>query len=746
MASAHFVTSCFWLSVSLLLACPVTSLAQVATPPKAPPVAPVRPVEDDYHGTEVTDPYRYMEKQEDPEVQAWFKGQNDFTRSALAAIPGRDRLLARIEELDESVPRVFAERLPGDLYILSKRNPGDEVDRLYVHKGLKGRDELLVDPQKITLSTSIQGKGKNAIAGWAISNDAKYITFGVTPGGAERDNEWHVMEIATGRETGDVIAGVGFFPFLPNWLPDNRSFVYSRLQKLSPGAPASEIMQKVRVYRHVLGRDTEKDEPVFGFEAVPSIAVDPVQYAGAQTQPDTDYALATLGTVAPNPTFYVGSANKIGKEPMEWRKVASPEDRVGQMAVHGGDLYAMTFKNASRYQVIRIDARTLDIASAEVVVPRSDAVVTGIQPALDALYVTLRDGGVGRLLRVPYGPRPKSEEVPLPVQGSVSIVTDPRLSGAQVFMTSWTSTFRDFIYDPATRQMTETGFQAVGPHDRPDDIESVEVKVTSYDGTKVPLSIIHPKGMRLDGTNPTFLKGYGAYGFSYDPYYDPTDVAWYEQGGVQAICHVRGGGEYGEDWHLAGKGATKPNTWKDFIACAQYLIDNKYTSPARLGGEGVSAGGILIGRAITERPDLFAAAIDDVGMSDALRFETSAGGGQNVSEFGSTKTKEGFAALFAMSSYDHVEFKARYPAILLTTGMNDPRVDSWQMGKMTARLQAATASGKPVLLRVDYAGGHAGIGSTQKQRREKQADDWSFLLWQFGVLAFQPRETAKVSQ
>jgi prolyl oligopeptidase len=203
------------------------------------------------------------------------------------------------------------------------------------------------------------------------------------------------------------------------------------------------------------------------------------------------------------------------------------------------------------------------------------------------------------------------------------------------------------------------------------------------------------------------------------------------------VCHVRGGGEYGEEWHLAGKEATKPNTWRDFIACAQYLIDNKYTSPAHLAGEGGSAGGILIGRTITERPDLFGAAIDIVGCSDMLRMETTANGVPNIPEFGSTKSEDGFKTLYAMSAYHHVKDQTAYPAVLLETGYNDPRVDPWQMAKMTAQLQAATASAKPVLLRVEYQGGHGGIGGTEKQLQERLADEWSFLLWQFGVPEFQ---------
>jgi prolyl oligopeptidase len=267
------------------------------------------------------------------------------------------------------------------------------------------------------------------------------------------------------------------------------------------------------------------------------------------------------------------------------------------------------------------------------------------------------------------------------------------------------------------------------------------VKAKSYDGTPVPLSIVYRRGIKLDGSNPAWLNGYGAYGSSSSPYFDPIDLAWFENGGgVYATCHVRGGGEYGEGWHLAGKIATKPNTWKDFIACAQYLIDNKYTTPAHLAGEGGSAGGILIGRTITERPDLLAAAIDVVGMSDTLRSETTQNGETNIPEFGSTKTEEGFKALYAMSSYDHVEDKTPYPAVLLETGMNDPRVAPWEMGKMAARLEAATSSGKPVLLRVDFAGGHGSMGGTKQQVYEKLADEMSFLLWQLGVPDFQPRQ------
>jgi prolyl oligopeptidase len=277
------------------------------------------------------------------------------------------------------------------------------------------------------------------------------------------------------------------------------------------------------------------------------------------------------------------------------------------------------------------------------------------------------------------------------------------------------------------------------PQGKFDDVpgyQAIEVKVKSHDGVEVPLSIICRKDIKLDGTNPTLLGGYGSYGFSESAYFDTTDLAWLERGGVLAVAHVRGGGEGGKEWHLAGQKLTKHNTWKDFIACAEYLIREKYTSPQKLAGQGGSAGGILIGRAITERPDLFAAALIDVGAVDTIRFETTINGPPNVPEFGSISTEDGFKGLLAMSPYQNVKDGTKYPAVLLCHGINDPRVDAWMSAKMCARLQAASASGKPVLFRVDYDAGH-GIGSTKTQRQQMKADQWAFLLWQMGEAGFE---------
>jgi prolyl oligopeptidase len=711
-------------------------------PSAKPPVAPVRPVTDEYYGMKIVDNYRYMENLTDPEVQEWFKNQDVHTRATLASIPGSEKLLARIRELDTSAPaRVTdAQRLLGDRYLYQKLLPGESLPKLYMRQGLDGEERLVVDPGKVEVSPSTASRGRNALAFVDISQDGKYVAVGITPGGSENDTEIHVLDVASGHETGDVIFRAVHGD--PQWLPDNRSFVYGRLQDLRPDVPKTELRQKYRAYLHVLGRDPKEDPAVFGYGVVPEIDVAPKEWASVSAPPGSKYVIGVINYGnSPNSRFYIEPVDAAGTSNSAWRKLADLSDNVKDVSVHGDDLYLLTFKNASRYKILRTDARHPDLSSAEVVVPPTDTIVETMSAAQDALYVQVLDGGIERILRVPYGSFPKVENVVLPLEGTVIPQgSDPRVPGMLLRLQSWTDVGNLYSYDPRTRRTTNTQLDQVGPYSRDDNSEAVNVKVRSYDGTLVPLSIRYSKGVKLDGSHPTLLVGYGAYGIVHvHPAFAPDAVAWLERGGILADCGARGGGEYGEDWHLAGKGPTKPNTWRDFIACAEYLVDKKYTSPAHLAGDGRSAGGILIGRAITERPDLFSAAIIVSGVLDTLRSETTAHGLGDIQEFGSTKTEDGFKALYAMSAYQHVKDRTAYPAVLITAGINDPRVDPWESGKMTARLQAATSSGKPVLLRVNYGGGHGVIGATLQQVQEGRADSWSFLLWQLGDPDFQPR-------
>jgi prolyl oligopeptidase len=694
------------------------------------PKTPVREVTEDYFGTKVTDPYRWLENTSDPEVAAWLKAQNEVTREALAKIPGRQRLLDRITSLDNAGATVSALQVWGGRYFYLKAEPGSDNRKLYVRDAVNAAERLLVDPEKLTTAD-----GKHfSIDYFQPSLDGKYLAYGISQGGSE-DSVLRVLESATGKVLSDVIDRAQFGS--PVWLPDGKSFFISRTQKLGPTDPPTAKYQKLREYRHTLGSDPEKDPLVFGYGFTPNVKVTeddfPVMiYSPAA--PKWMIGLVIHG-VKNEKDVYVAPYEDTPTASTPWKKVADDSADITNLDFHGDDLFLLSHKDASRYKVLRTSLANPDLAKATLVVPPSEAVVVNIAAAEDGLYIQDLDGGIGKLRRLPYGSA-TAESVKLPFDGAIqSLYTNPTEPGAWLELVSWTKSAVWYSLDAKSQKAEDTHLVPPSPVDF-SQIVSEEVKAKSADGTMVPLSIVHKRGIAMDGSNPTWLEGYGAYGITIDPVFRPTWLAFLERGGVYAAAHVRGGGEYGEDWHNAGRLLTKQHTIDDFIACAQYMIDKKYTSTPRLAGEGTSAGGITIGGAVTQRPELFAAALIRVGDSDSLRSELMASGPANIPEFGTVKEPDGFKALYAMDAYQHVKPNA-YPAVLLTTGANDPRVAPWQAAKMAARLQASTNSGRPVLLRVDYDAGH-GLGSTKSQRETELADELSFLFWQFGVADFQP--------
>jgi prolyl oligopeptidase len=410
-------------------------------------------------------------------------------------------------------------------------------------------------------------------------------------------------------------------------------------------------------------------------------------------------------------------------------------DKVTAYAVHGDDIYLLSYRDSPRFSVLRTSLSAPDMAKATTVVPASDRVLVRIVAAKDALYLEARDGTLKRLMRRPWGAS-GAVDVALPREGAVQLMAwRAERDGAIFGLTAWTRALEIYAVDRAGK-VANTRLQPLGQYDAPAGLIATEVKVKSHDGALVPLSIIQRADLKLDGSNPVILNGYGSYGITSEPYYQATRLAWLERGGVYAVANVRGSGVYGQDWYLAGKKENKPNTWKDLIACAEYLIAQKYTTKERLGILGGSAGGIIVGRAMTERPELFAAVVPVVGVLDMVRAELTANGVPNIPEFGTVQKEAEFRALLAMSSYHHVKDGVAYPAVLLIHGVNDPRVDYWQSAKMAARLIAASSSGKPVLLDLDFDAGH-GVGSTKLQRQRMAADYYAFLFWRTGHPDFQ---------
>ena len=700
----------------------VALLASAASAQQGPPKAPVHEVTDTYFGQKIVDPYRWMEDSKSADFVAWMKAQADYTRSQLDQLPMRTELLKRLEELSDTGVRVTGVQRAGGYYFYYRVAPGENDRRLYVREGLKGAERLLLDPDKL----SEPGK-RYSIDSYNVSFDGKYVSYTISVGGSE-NGEMRVIETATGKDLGERIDRARFGA--GTWLPDNRSFVYNRLQKLAEGAPPTELYQKSRVYLHTLGTNPDSDVAIFGYEVNPAIKIGPTPLPFASVPIGSKYVIALLNSgVSPNSEYYFTTVDKLTQKPIPWRKLVSLDDEVATLDLHGDDAYLLTYKNTPRYKVVHINLAQPDIAKADTIFPAGQAVVNAAGAAKDALYVQTLDGGVGKLWRVDYkGGAPQL--IKLPYDGTANIGwTDQQTEGLLFGLTSWTRSSAYFAYNPATKTATDTTLIPQIPIDM-SSIDAVSVTAKSYDGTMVPLVILSKKSLKRDGTNPTLMIGYGSYGIvNTEPFFASGYLPWLERGGILAFAGVRGGGEYGEEWHLAGKQKTKPNTWKDFIACAEYLINEKYTSAAHLAGEGGSAGGILIGNSIAERPDLFGAAVDAVGVNDAVRAETTSNGVPNIPEFGSTKTEEGFKALLEMDAYLKIKDGVKYPAVLLTTGINDPRVEPWMSAKMAARLQAATTSGKPILLRVDYDAGH-GFGSTKRQRNEQNADIFAFLFSQ----------------
>ncbi len=595
------------------------------------PKTPVRNVTDDYFGTKVVDPYRWLENIADPEVVAWMKAQNDHTRKQLARIPGREKLLERIIALDNAGVAVADLQVYGGRYFYLRTDPGSDNRKLCVRDGVTMPERVLVDPEKLVTPEGVHF----SIDFFGASPDGKYVAYGLSPGGSE-NSVIHIVESATGAVLPDAIDRAEFGR--PTWLPDARSFFYTRTQKLAADAPPTAKYQKLRVYRHTIGGDPEKEPLIFGYEVNPSVKVtedDFPSVAFSQGAPGFLIGLVVHG-VKRELDLYVAPFEATPGTKTVWKKVADSSHNITSFDVHGDSLFLMSHDQASRFKVLRTSLAAPDLAHAALVVPAGEAVVVNISVAADALYVQDLDGGIGRLRRVAYGGG-APESVALPFDGAIqSLVTNPVEPGAWLELTSWTKSPLWFALDAKTAKLTDTKLVPPSPVDY-SGIESKEVKAKSADGTMVPLSIIHKRGITLDGSHPTWLEAYGAYGITIDPGFRPTLLAFFERGGVFAVAHARGGGEYGDDWHRAGQKLTKQHTIDDMLAGALYLIEHKYTSAAHLAGEGTSAGGITIGGAITQRPDLFGAALIRVGDSDSLRSELMASGPANIPEFGTVK-------------------------------------------------------------------------------------------------------------
>lgn len=723
-------------------------VSAIATPNKSF-VAPqlrvlAHPVAENFFGTAVIDPYRFMEDVKNPDVVAFMKGESAATRTILDSIPGRAALEARINELSQANIAISGVQVAGDdksaRVFYYKLSPGVNSRKLYMRDGFRGAERVVFDP--VTISAA--GK-RYAIDGFRAAPNGRVVVVAVAAGGSE-ETSLRILEIGstTSRDSGVLIDRIGFGNHI-NWASDSRSFYYNRLPPLAEGVENNRYLNS-RAYRHVIGRPASSDEFLLGNKGS-SIPLADVDIPSVSVSVDGKTLIGRIehGDAREISIFTaeVTGTNGASLNP-SWRQIISPDDEVTAFQLHNNAIYLLTKKNAPRYKLVRMGIYRAKYAQATTIVPHGDTVIAQIEVAQDGLYIRELFAGIDRLQRLNFSTSSysggKLEYVKLPFDLAIrQIITSPTRPGAVLRLEAWTEGPQYVAVEERSGNIADTGLHPKPAADFSNIVE-LRLNATAKDGVKIPLSLMYRKGTELDQVNPTLIRAYGAYGIVQAPVFNPATLAWLERGGILATCHVRGGGEFGEEWHRGGQKLTKANTWRDLIACSEYLIERGFTSKERLGIQGGSAGGITVGRALTERPDLFAAVVPTVGVLDALRMEFTPNGPPNIPEFGSVKTESGFRGLLAMSAMHQVRDGVRYPAVMLMHGVNDPRVEVWQSAKMAARLQAAInhlADANPVLLRLDYDAGH-GVGSTRNQRNAELADVYSFLLWQFKEPGFQP--------
>lgn len=685
-------------------------------PPR--PMARVEPVTETRFGVTVVDPYRWMENPADPEWQPFMKGQAAYARAWFDRLPDRAALLKRVSELSGDTPVATNVQRAGDLLFYEFRPAGANVAKLFVRPVAGGEARMLVDPEAMKDASGAH----SSLDYWQASPDGRLVAYGTSPSGSE-NSTIRIVETATGRVFPEAIDRAQYAS--PSWLPDSSGFFLMRGRADAKLGAPDYYADRVS-WLHKVGTDPAQDVRVFARGSVPGVEAVPYDFPFVIVTEGSDVAtLALAEGVRRTVKLYVAPLADVVAGRAAWRKVCDHPDEVTGATLRGREMFLISEKGAPMGRVLRLDAAAPDIARAtEVLAPGAQA-LEQVMATRDGVYVQVMDGGNQRFRRL--RPGGGADDIAMPFNAGVyGLAYSPRYDGFYARMTGWLSPSAIWFYDPKAGRFADTGLSPKPAVDL-SPYEAVSTFAPARDGTRVPVTIVARRGLKRDGSAPCIADAYGSYQISQSPALSLRSLAFLERGGVLATVGVRGGGEYGRPWWEAGKKGNKPNTWRDLIDACEFLVRERWTSTPRLAIEGGSAGGITVGRALTERPDLFGMVISAVGVSNPVRGEVEQNNAPNIPEFGSAKVEGDFPALLAMDSYMAVRDGTRYPAVLLTTGMTDPRVAPWHAAKMAARLQKASASGRPVILRVDFDAGH-GLGSTRAQRDEETADMYAAVL------------------
>ncbi len=663
------------------------------------------------------DPYQWLETDEDSQVKAWSEAQNQQTRKYLDSFPDRAAIEKQLQEWYAKTSPSYSSLVsrPGILFAMKFQPPKQQP----VLVTLASADDL--KSEKVVLDPNLlDTKGTTAIDWFVPSLDGKYVAMSLSKGGSE-DGTLHFYETATGKALADTIAHVQY-PTAGGsaaWNADGSGVYYTRFPRKGE-RPDADLNFYQQIYFHKLGRPDTEDKYSIGKE-FPRIAE--ITLAASR---DGKYVLATVanGDGGDFAHYLLGPDET-------WKQITQFSDQI-KLARLGRDnaLYLLSRAGVPRGKILRLPLDVPELKNAAEIVASGEAVIEQIVPSKEALYVSDLLGGPSQVRRFDLNGK---NETTIPI---------PQISSVQEMLAleDGSLLFRDVSYtEPAAwfhcasekTEAVQTALRSTSPVSFA-DIEVRREFATSKDGTKIPLNILSRKEMKRDGNNPTLLYAYGGYGISMSPNFEFTRRLWFDRGGVYVVANIRGGGEFGEEWHKAGNLTKKQNVFDDFAAAAEYLINENYTRPGKLAIQGGSNGGLLMGAMITQHPDLFRAIVSSVGIYDMLRVELAPNGAFNVTEFGTVKNSDQFKALYAYSPYHHVVDGTKYPAVLMMTGANDGRVAPYHSRKMTARLLAANKSENPILLRTSSSAGH-GIGTALSERIKQSADIYAFLFAQLGM-------------
>ncbi len=679
-----------------------------------PPLAPQKPVEEVVQGHKLTDPYRWLENSSDHEAQQWVSDELAYARGVLDPLAGRDRLHKRLGEL-LSIGTISAPQIGGKYYFYTKREGTQNQPVLLVREGLAGKDRALVDVNQLAADGTV------ALDWWTPSEDGKYVAYGTSPSGSEMST-LHVIETATDKLLTESIERTRAASIA--WKLDNSGFYYTRYPKKGDVAEGQEVYNR-HVFYHALGSDPAKDPVIFGEGR------DPEDWPEVDLSNDGRWLLITVAQGWTKTELYLQDL-QAATPPI---RITEGKNFLYSGQIFNGKLLITTNEDAPRYRQFVTEASSPSRASWKEIIPQNDAVLQGVAVVNGLLLAQYEKNASSQLKLFDVDGKLRGD-VGMPAIGSV-VGLGGKWNRKEVFFGFHSFTIPDSIFqiDLATRG-TSLWNKADAPGIDPAKYQVEQVWFNSKDGTRVPMFVFHKKGLELNGRNPTLLTGYGGFNVSLTPNFVGDRYLWLEHGGVFAVANLRGGAEFGEDWHRAGMLDKKQNVFDDFIAAAEFLISQKYTDKDHLAIRGGSNGGLLMGAAFTQRPDLYRAVVCQVPLLDMLRYQNFQIAKLWVPEYGSAEDPKQFDWLYAYSPYHHVKQGTEYPAILFMTADTDTRVDPMHAKKMAALMQAEAANGhsreRPILLRIDTKAGH-GAGKPIAKQIEDLTDIYSFLFWQLGM-------------